>query len=343
MPAFDKISEFTDPILRDFFVTTDGFIFSVPDYFHPAQGIRSILRYVPDGNGTRICKKTRQKYRKIDFDDSFQYLKECHPDWLSETAVVPRSEIVQILKPNDVVSDIFSEKRFYPAAAELIHRLKAAGIPTSAMGISGSLLPGLDNEDSDIDFVVFGNDWFKARAAVDEMKQNHGGGNSGLRSSLFGFKIADLDDAMWRTVYKKRKSPLSFEDFLKHEMRKGNRGMLIPDGGGKNIYFDLLFARSDDQIKEPIARGFDTHKTEIEAVVTGASFSFDSPAIYLIDHDDIDEIYSYTHTYAGQAGVGETVRARGMVEIIGNKKRLVIGTSREAADEWMISLTLLEK
>jgi Uncharacterized protein conserved in archaea len=327
---------FIDPILRDFFVTKDGLIFSVIDYFHPPQGVRSILRYVPDENGTRLQKGTLRKYRKTDFADSFYYLKEHHSDWLSETAIVPRSEILQILKPNDAVFALLFGNSVFPAAAELIQRLDDSGIPASAMGISGSLLPGLDNEDSDIDFVVYGRHWFKAKEAVDKMKRNN-------ETNHFGFKIADLDDAMWRAVYRKRQSPLSFEDFLKHEIRKGNRGMLIPAAGGKNIYFDLLFVRSGDQIQKPISRGIDTHKTEIEAIVTDASFAFDSPAIYLIDHDDIDEIYSYTHTYAGQAEAGETIRARGMVEVIGTKKRLVIGTSREAADEWMMSLTLLEK
>jgi len=337
MADLDDISEFEDPILRDFFVTKDGLIFSVPDYFHPPKGIRSILRYIPDESGGRIRKETSLKYRKADFEESFQYLKTHHPDWLSETAVVPRSEIVQILKPNDIVLKIRSEKRNYPAAGELIQRLEHFGVPVSAMGISGSLLPELDNEDSDIDFVVFGKHWFTAKDAVAEMKKKDELGTD------FDYKISELDDAMWRTVYKKRKSPLSFEDFCKHEIRKGNRGMLIPAAGGRNIYFDLLFARSKDQIQTPIPRGYDTAKIEIEAVVTESSFAFDNPAIYLIDHDEIDEIYSYTHTYAGQAFAGETVRARGMVEVIGDKKRLVIGTTREAADEWIISLTLLEK
>jgi len=333
-----EISKFVDPVLRDFFVTKDGLVFSVLDYFHPPEGIRSLLRYIPDENGTRIQKKTLQRYRKAEFADSFQYLKTHHPEWLFETAVVPRSEITQILKSNDVVSDILSGQRVFPAAAALIHRFESAGIPVSAMGISGSLLSGLDNEESDIDFIVFGDYWFKARKALAEMKKN-------IANAIFSddFKISELDDAMWHVVYHKRKSPFSFEDFYKHEIRKGNRGMFIPSGGGRNIYFDLLFVRSPDQVKEPIQRGADTVKTEIKAVVNEASFAFDSPAVYLIDHDEIDEIYSYTHTYAGQAVVGETVSARGIVEVIGNKKRLVIGTSREAADEWMISLTLLEK
>lgn len=325
---------FADPTLRDFFVTKDGLIFSVPDYFHSPKGIRAILRYIPDENGNRIRQKNGRKYRKAEFEESFEYLKEHRPAWFSEVAVVPRSEIAEILKPHNAVEEILSGKRTFPAAEELIRRLESAGVSTAAMGISGSLLPGLENEDSDIDFVVTGTDWFKAKDALAGMKKST---DSGRR-----YKIAELDEDMWRTVYKKRKSPLSYEDFYAHEIRKGNRGMFIDQNGGKNVYFDLLFVRSPDQIKEPVRRGVDTEKEEIEAVVTDASFAFDSPAIYLADHDDIDEIYSYTHTYAGQAKAGEKIRARGMVEVIDDRKRLVIGTSREAPDEWMISLSLLE-
>ncbi len=52
---------------------------------------------------------------------------------------------------------------------------------------------------------------------------------------------------------------------------------------------------------------------------------------------------SYTHTYAGQALVGERIKARGMVEALGNIKRLVVGTTREPKGEWIRSLTLLDK
>ena len=327
-----------DPILRDFFITKEGWIFSVSDYFHPAEGIRSILRYVPDPNGERVSKEDQKSYHKLDFNESFQYLKKSHKEWIFEVCLVPRDEIVRVLKPNDAVSDILSKKHSFPAAFELIHRFKDACIPVSSMGISGSILPGLDDDSSDIDFVVYGNDWFLAKESLKRMKET-----DVSKPETADFKISKLDDAMWHTVYNKRKSPLSFEDFFEHEIRKGNRGMILRNGGQRNVYFDLLFVRSFDQIHFPILRGIDTFKTEIEAIVTDASFSFDNPAIYLIEHEEIDEIYSYTHTYAGQALEGETVRARGVVEVIGDKKRLVIGTSREAQDEWMISLTLLEK
>jgi hypothetical protein len=81
----------------------------------------------------------------------------------------------------------------------------------------------------------------------------------------------------------------------------------------------------------------------IEATVTNADLAFDSPAVYKVEHPEIDHLLSYTHTYAGQALPGELIEAQGVVERVGEKKRLVVGTSREPKGEWIRSLTLLKK
>lgn len=65
------------PRLRDFIITDDDWIFAVADYCHD-EGVRSILRYVPDPNGSRGVQK---KYRKFDFDDSFKFMKTARPEW----------------------------------------------------------------------------------------------------------------------------------------------------------------------------------------------------------------------------------------------------------------------
>ena len=54
----------------------------------------------------------------------------------------------------------------------------------------------------------------------------------------------------------------------------------------------------------------------------------------------LDEIVSFTHTYAGEVVDGEHVIAKGKVEkVIINGKfshyRLVVGTTREAIDEYL--------
>ena len=142
---------------------------------------------------------------------------------------------------------------------------------------------------------------------------------------------------MWERIYKKRIPEISFEEFVVHEERKGNRGMV------EGTYFDLLFVRDWEQIKEPLARGKDIGTMRIEATVINADLAFDSPAIYKVMHPEIDHVLSYTHTYAGQALPRELIEAQGTVERIGKKKRLVVGTSREPKGEWIRSLTLLKK
>ncbi|MRR37674.1 DNA polymerase subunit beta, partial [bacterium] len=118
-------------------------------------------------------------------------------------------------------------------------------------------------------------------------------------------------------------------------MRKRNRGMV------EGTYFDLLFTRDWEQI-QPQPRGRQAGAAQIEARVVNADFSFDSPAIYRLDHPEVKEIFSYSHTYAGQALPGESIEAKGVLEETENGLRLVVGTTREARGEWIRSLTLME-
>ncbi len=299
--------------LRDFIITYDDWIFAVADYCHEG-GIRSILRYVPDPEGKRGRDK---KYRKLDFDDAFVFMKKERPEWVSDVHIVPWDSVKQILAPNEKLHSLVKKNSKVRA---IVNTLKA--IPPDKMGVTGSLLAGLENESSDIDFIVYGSSWFKARDII-------------ARAKMEKNPITEISDEMWHEIYRKRKPELPFDEFLRHELRKGNRGMV----GG--TYFDLLYVRDWEDIA-PCLRGRDIGIETIEATVTNADFSFDSPAIYKIDHPEIDYVLSYTHTYAGQALVGERIEARGVVEVVGNMKRLVVGTTREPKGEWIRSLTLLE-
>ncbi len=298
--------------LRDFIITHEDWIFAVADYCHEG-GIRAILRYVPDPEGKRGADK---KYRKLDFDDAFVFMKKERPEWVKDVHIVPWDSVKQILAPNERLPSLVKKNSKVRA---VVNTLKA--IPLDKMGVTGSLLAGLENESSDIDFIVYGSSWFKARDII-------------ARAKMEKNPITEISDEMWHEIYKKRKPELSFDEFLRHELRKGNRGMV----GG--TYFDLLYVRDWEDIA-PCLRGRDTGIETIEATVTNADFSFDSPAIYKIDHPEIDYVLSYTHTYAGQALFGERIEARGVVEVVGNMKRLVVGTTREPKGEWIRSLTLL--
>jgi predicted nucleotidyltransferase len=301
--------------IRDFFETTEGWLFAVADYNHP-EGIRSMLRYVPDPSGERAAMGKR--YRKMDFDPAFEFLKKNKPSYLQDLHVVPQSDVLRLFRPEIGLQKVAKEDAKVRKIASL---LEDGGVPKEEMGITGSMLLGLHGPSSDIDFVVYGPWWWKAREIVARAKARG--------------EIGELDEATWRKIYSKRRPETSFEEFMLHEKRKGNRGMI--DG----TYFDLLFTRDWSQIRaEPKGRA--TKKCTVSARVVDADFAFDSPAIYRLDHPLVREIFCYTHTYAGQALPQETVQAKGVLEETGQGLRLVVGTTREARGEWIRSLTLLE-
>jgi predicted nucleotidyltransferase len=301
--------------IRDFFETKDGWIFAVADYCHP-KGLRSLLRYVPDPAGERIAKNKR--YRKMDFEQSYEFLSKERPEYVRDLHVVPESEVLRIFRPNEGLRAVMEEDQKVKKIAAI---LSEGGIPMQEMGITGSMLIGLHGPSSDIDFVVYGPWWWLARKIVAHAKAKK--------------EIQDLDEATWKKIYSKRKPETGFDEFMLHEMRKGNRGMV------SGTYFDLLFTREWSQIS-PQLSGKNIGINQIEAKVIDAEFSFDSPAIYRLDHDEVKEVFCYSHTYAGQVLPGERLEAKGVLEETSQGLRLVVGTTREAKGEWIRSLTLLE-
>jgi hypothetical protein len=172
--------------------------------------------------------------------------------------------------------------------------------------------------------VVYGKDWFIAQ---DRMK-------TGIRTGT----IEALSPEMWRKVYEKRKPVIPYDQFVLHEQRKWNRGQI------EGTYFDILYTRSYDELKTaPQGKGHVTGRMTIEAKVTDASQSFDNPAVYEIEHATVSRVLSFTHTYSGQAKAGEIIEACGVSEQHGDECWLIVGTTREAKGEYIISRTLLEQ
>jgi predicted nucleotidyltransferase len=299
--------------LRDFIETWEDWIFSVVDYHHE-DGVHCLLRYVASPDGERVRNGVR--YKKMGFDEAYQYVKQRRPDYLKGVMVVPNDDVYRHYEPNKGLQDVLKTDS---RVKKMVKAME--GIPMSDMGITGSKLVGLGADTSDVDFVVYGDSWFKARDL--------------LQKAIAGGVIDGIDEAGWKKIYAKRKPELSFEEFYVHEHRKGNRCLL--DG----VLTDLLFVRSWDQIGPKVPVGKDLGMKTITAKVTDARYAFDSPAIYEIEHPEIKRVLSFTHTYAGQALAGETIEACGRMEETPGGQQLVIGTSREPKGEWIKSLTLL--
>ncbi|MDY6966765.1 MAG: nucleotidyltransferase domain-containing protein [Halobacteriota archaeon] len=304
--------------LRDFIITEEDFIFSVASY-DTREGIRSVLRYLPDENGGR--SKEGRNFRKLDFEESYAVIKKYHQEYIKGfEVIVPEEDVKEILDPNRRLMELTSEEE---KIFRIFGILNEAGISESKIGITGSFLCGLQNEFSDIDLIVYGNDWLLARDVIEKAKKSG--------------EISRVTEELWHQIYEKRKAELPFEEFFVHEVRKGHRGVV--DG----TYFDLLYVRDWDEVDmAEFRRGEDLGYEKITARVTNIDFAFDSPAIYHVEHEYIDRVLSYTHTYVGQALVGEVIEARGRVEKVDKETRLIVGTTREAKGEWIKSVTLLE-
>ncbi|HJJ55365.1 MAG TPA: DNA polymerase subunit beta [Methanocorpusculum sp.] len=305
--------------LRDFIMTKDGCLYAVSGYNND-ESVECVLRYVPTPNGDRISP-WNTRYKKYDFEDAINWVHTHNPHYLKNapTPNVPLSDITRIFKPEDSAKDIcVRNKRF----SRLISNFD---LVPNTWGCTGSLLLGLDNDASDIDMVVYGNSWFTAQ------KQ--------LEIAISTGKISSLSDDMWKKVYKKRVPDISFNDFVLHESRKYNRGEF------EGTYFDLLYTRGYENLHAvaPITFGEKIGKKTIEAVVTDASMAFDSPGIYKIDHDEIDMVLSFTHTYCGQCKTGEILEACGVVEKHKDQNWLIVGTTREAHGEYIVSRSLLDQ
>ena len=359
---------------RDFIYTTDDLFFASTNYIHPEDRFISFLRYIPDENGDRI--KNGKKYSKVTSEEAYSYLKENHPEYLYfcdvsqvEMMGVPVKKIKKIIKPEERLNEIRLEELANPSDNPLIEKLLKvadffhyiAGIDYKNLGISGSILPRLQKTDvSDIDFVVYGlENHRKAMKTFENYKDkeveikvvNENG------TTIKKITLNPIQDSYWERIYNKRMkdSSLTKEEFCWYENRKNNRGII--DG----TLFDILATRNWDEIKGTWGdtRYENVGIAKIEATIEDALSSFDNPATYKINnltvlesekgYDDslgeINEIASFTHTYAGQAIEGEEIIAKGKVErvlkkISDNKEeeesyRLVVGTTRESIDEFI--------
>ena len=304
------------PRLRDFIEDRDGWLYAVSAYDNTDR-IGCILRYVPDPQGERVSK-SGSRYKKLDFEPAFQLIKEKKPEYLDTIHRVPSADVNRIYKPEIEL----------PAIAERDPRvrtlMKMFLVPESSMGCTGSLLCGLEIESSDIDFIVYGRDWFTARER--------------LIKAVGEGKLEPMSDELWETVYRKRRPEISLDDFILHEKRKWNRGQI------EGTYFDLLYSRSYEEIgNASFAKGDVIGSMTIEALVTDARYAYDNPAVYSVSHEKISKVLSFTHTYSGQATCGELIRAQGICERHGNEYWLIVGTTREARGEYIRSITLLEQ
>ena len=116
-----------------------------------------MLRYVPDPEGERTSGGVQ--YRKLDFDQAFEFLRKARPEYVQDVHVVPEEDVLSLYRPDRELPRVAKES---PKVEKIVSILKEGGLLQESMGITGSRLVGLQGPSSDIDFVVYGSAWWKA-------------------------------------------------------------------------------------------------------------------------------------------------------------------------------------
>ncbi|MBM4401322.1 MAG: hypothetical protein FJ045_05160, partial [Crenarchaeota archaeon] len=206
--------------------TRDNVIFDVKGLVHPPNKVIAFPRFIPSPQGTRGSQK--DLYGKIySLGERFKFLEQNSPNLIVHDPVfdetlceVPIDTIQEHYEPIEKLRLLRTSKKLSDLerkAVQLAESLKkAADIPWSAIGISGSVLVGLHASKSDIDPVVYGvENCRKAYAALENL----------LKDGESHFKPYSREELQVLFDFRSKDTIMSFEDFARLESRKAFQGM----------------------------------------------------------------------------------------------------------------------
>jgi predicted nucleotidyltransferase len=295
-------------LTKDFIETEENLIFAVV-----AQGVEHgkvlcFLRYVQENT----------QLKKLATSEANHLLHHHHADYLHYSPVlnahlhaVPIERISKHHQPKHHLQAILHSVQ--PDAIEqdliaLCQVLQAHGVDLTQCGITGSLLIGAQHASSDIDLVCYESAVFQQCRVIIQ------------------HDLPALTEQDWQQSYQRRDCELSFADYLWHEQRKFNKGLI---NGRK---FDLSLINS---CLPPTAYQKCGGVT-LQCRVIDDSAAFNYPAEFHLDHPRIRSVVSFTATYTGQAIKGELIEVSGQMEQDSKGvNRIVVGSSREARGEYI--------
>ncbi|MGR9073037.1 MAG: nucleotidyltransferase domain-containing protein [Gammaproteobacteria bacterium] len=300
---------------KDFIETAEGLIFAVVWHGTESKRVLCFLRYVREEG---VC-------RKASTEQANSLLRQKYPDYLYHSSVldadlhaVPLDKIVKHYQPRSRLREVMRGGELDPIERDLFHLcalFEKQKLDLAQVGVTGSLLIGCQTPASDIDLVIYNrNDFHRTRDITRRLMEQGA--------------LDPLSEEDWLESYRRRSCELSLEEYIWHEKRKYNKGMV---NGRK---FDLGMIIQEDTAEKTLCRKHGA--VRLQARVTDDEYAFDYPAVFKIDSDWADEVVCFSATYTGQAFAGEKVDVSGLMEQSeAGVNRIIVGSSREAAGEYI--------
>jgi uncharacterized protein len=338
----DRGDPFAEVIESFYLETTEGLFFAVKGFEHPPGRRIAVLRYMPDITGGDRRKGGTFYRRLYHFDEQEQHIRSTYPQYLAYDPVfqttlqsVPESMVQKIYDPRQRFKELqqactrteIEEDAF----AFLCLLQNRAQVPCSALGITGSLLIGMQTAKSDLDAVVFGTEnCRKVYRALLRMLDE--------RSCP---DVSRLDSAGMQQLFEQRvaDTPMAYEEFVKLEKGKSNQGRFR-----QREYF-VRFVRDAHEAGHaygslrytPIGRAVITASIadDLDAIFTPCRYPLSNVRLLEGPLRSIpNEIISFRGRFCEQAHAWESVYASGTLERIENDQgslhyRLLLGNHPE--------------
>ncbi len=303
----------------------DKLFFDVKGLLHPNDYILSFLRFFPHPEGERKKKETR--YKKIyKLNERYDFLRKNYPKYLFyseelglEVQGVKKEEIKKVYTPKNFFKKLLEKKtmsqseKFSRDLCELF--INEGKISENSIGITGSIMIGLNTEDSDIDIIIYGtNTGIQFQEKLKEIFKKR---NNCRKYTLDEYK----SHFKWRVGG----SDISFEDFLKSEKRKQHQGKFMD----RDFFIRYIRSPNDWQGHFYDYKYMNFGRIKLIAEIIDSENAIFTPCSYKIrplkilesniksqklNMGDINEINSYRGRFCEQAKTAETVLTEGKIE-----------------------------
>jgi len=311
----------------------DNLFFDVKGLFHPNDRKICYLRFYPHPKGDRIKKGV--KFKKIyDLEERYSLLRAKYPEYIFfskqldlEVQGIKNQDIRKLYTPRDCLKSfekkdkLSNAEQYSKSLCELF--IDKGGISQDLIGITGSIMVGLNKEDSDIDIIIYGT---KNSLRFQEEIKN-------LFDESSKFRKYNIHEYKSHYNWRVGGSDIIFEDFIKSEQRKLHQGKF------HGYDFFIRYIKSPEDWKGNFYDFKYTNygRIKVKALITDSKDSLFTPCSYKIDRikileknlssneinlKDILEINSFRARFCEQAKEGETVTVEGKLEKVNYKKKL---------------------